>query len=170
MDASWDIENAVIHGCVDFHVCHDPAVDQDNGGAPFILHCELLELVCAMGVEAKIGSGLSIVSRKREEGFDISLARHRHVAHENFHGRVVQLNFAGKGGAVTRSALAVKADRYCRRFFAACKKEAWDHSRHEDQQNAECFHENRQAHNERRELIQIDRICNSAISCLRIVP
>lgn len=111
MDAAWHIKNAIIHGGVNFHVCHDPAVDQDNGGASFILHGELLEFVRAMGVETKIGSGLPIVSRKREEGFDIALTRYRYVTHENFHGRVVELNFAGKGGAVTGTALAVKADR-----------------------------------------------------------
>ena len=132
LNATWNKEYAIIHGGVDLHVCYDPPVDQDNRGASFILYCELLEFVRSMGIEAEIGSHLPIISRKWKEGFDVALTRYRHIAHEDFHRRVPELDLAGKGWSITGSALAMETDCQCWRFFAARKEEAWEQSRHED--------------------------------------
>ena len=86
-----------------------------------------------MGIEAEIGAGLAIISRKGEESFDVALARDWHIAHENFHRRVVELDLAGKGGSIARAALAVEANRKGRGFFSSCEQGAWNQSRQKNQ-------------------------------------
>ena len=86
-----------------------------------------------MGIEAEIGAGLAIISRKGEESFNVALARDWHIAHENFHRRVVELNLAGKGGSIARAAFAMQANREGRGFFATRQECAWNQSRQKNQ-------------------------------------
>ncbi len=109
-EAAWDVEDAIIDGAFDHHIRNDSTIDKNDRRASLLLHCELLELMGSMGIEAEIGSDLTVIPWKWQEGLNVAFTHHWNVAYKNFYLRVAELNFAGERWPIGRFTLAMKAD------------------------------------------------------------